>query len=277
MSTVAIRLASGLRPLMPRSWSGASRRCPDSAPPRHASWSASSPSISAPAPTAGSASLRIGPPSRTCEPLPSARRTRRRSAHSSRRCARRRQRNLPRRPRRSSGRRNRWVVAGAEVNVFEDGGIRIVKIGPMGPYGNNAYVVRDVAAGEALLVDMPLDESPLLEAIAAEGAEGAVGSVRITVLHTPGHTPGSISLRVGRAVISGDTLFDGGPGKTAARGDLETIVASIAAKLLPLPEETLVMPGHGANTTISDSRRGHAAHTRPPKPAGFFGDVTWGD
>jgi hydroxyacylglutathione hydrolase len=218
-------------------------------------------------------------------------------------------------------------VAGAEVNVFEDGGVRIVKIGPMGPYANNAYVVRDVAAGEALLVDMPLDESPLLEAIATEGgvrtviathwhpdhwmtydavraatgapvlvgavevkipeeridgrlddgAEVAVGSVRITVLHTPGHTPGSISLRVGRAVITGDTLFDGGPGKTAARGDLETIVASIAAKLLPLPDETLVMPGHGANTTIADSRRGHAAYSRHPKPAGFFGDVTWGD
>jgi glyoxylase-like metal-dependent hydrolase (beta-lactamase superfamily II) len=60
-------------------------------------------------------------------------------------------------------------VAGAEVTVFEDGGVRIVKIGPMGPYGNNAYVVRDVAAGVAALVDMPLDEEPLLAAIAAEG------------------------------------------------------------------------------------------------------------
>jgi hydroxyacylglutathione hydrolase len=110
-----------------------------------------------------------------------------------------------------------------------------------------------------------------------DGAEVAVGSARITVLHTPGHTLGSISLRIGRAVITGDTLFDGGPGKTAARGDLETIVASIAAKLLPLPEETLVMPGHGANTTIGDSRKGHAAYSRHPKPAGFYGDVTWGD
>ena len=211
--------------------------------------------------------------------------------------------------------------------MFEDGDVRIVKVGPMGPYDNNAYVVRDVAAGEALLVDMPLDEGPLLDAIAAEGgvrtvivthwhpdhwmtydavraatgapvlvgaseikipaeridgrlddgAEVAVGSARITVLHTPGHTPGSISLRVGRAVITGDTLFDGGPGKTAARGDLETIIASIAAKLLPLPEATVVMPGHGANTTIGASRTGHAAYSRHPKPAGFYGDVTWGD
>lgn len=218
-------------------------------------------------------------------------------------------------------------MAAADITVFEDGGVRIVKIGPMGPYGNNAYVIRDVEAGEGLLVDMPLEEGPLLEAIAAEGgvrtviathwhpdhwmtydavraathapvlvgaseikipeeridgrlddgAEVAVGAVRITVIHTPGHTPGSISLRVGRAVITGDTLFGGGPGKTAARGDLETILASISAKLLPLPEKTLVLPGHGGNTTIGESRQGHAAYSRHPKPAGFYGDVAWVD
>lgn len=218
-------------------------------------------------------------------------------------------------------------MAGAEITVFEDGGVRIVKVGPMGPYDNNAYIVRDVAAGEALLVDMPLEEGPLLAAIAAEGgirtviathwhpdhwmtydavraatgapvlvgavevkipeeridgrlddgAEVKVGAARITVLHTPGHTPGSISLRVGGAVITGDTLFNGGPGKTSAKGDLETLVESITARLLPLPEETVVMPGHGVNTTIAESRSGVAAYQRHPKPAGFFGDVAWGD
>ncbi len=218
-------------------------------------------------------------------------------------------------------------MAGADITVFEDGGVRIVKVGPMGPYSNNAYIVRDVAAGEALLVDMPLEEGPLLEAITAEGgvrtviathwhrdhwmtydavraatgapvlvgaveinipeeridgrlddgAEVKVGAARIRVLHTPGHTVGSISLRVGNAVITGDTLFNGGPGKTAAKGDLETLIESIKAKLLPLPEGTLVMPGHGVNTTIADSRNGVAAYSRHPKPAGYFGDVAWGD
>jgi glyoxylase-like metal-dependent hydrolase (beta-lactamase superfamily II) len=176
-----------------------------------------------------------------------------------------------------------------------------------------------------LLVDMPLEEGPLLAAIAAEGgvqqviathwhpdhwatydavraATGApvrvgatevnipkeridgllhdgdevlVGSVRVDVLLTPGHTPGSISLRVGGAVISGDTLFRGGPGKTFATGDLETIIASIQARLLPLPPETVVLPGHGEHSTIESSRRGLAAYLRSPKPAGFFGDVEW--
>jgi glyoxylase-like metal-dependent hydrolase (beta-lactamase superfamily II) len=213
----------------------------------------------------------------------------------------------------------------AEVTVREDGGVRIVQVGPMGPYGNNAYIVRDVAAGASLLVDMPLEEGPLLAAIAAEGgvqqviathwhpdhwatydavraatgapvhvgaaevkipparidgrlddgAEVRVGSIRVGVLHTPGHTPGSISLRVGGAVISGDTLFNGGPGKTFAAGDLETIVASIESRLLTLPPETLVLPGHGRSTTIDDSRRGVAAYRRSPRPAGSFGDVEW--
>jgi hydroxyacylglutathione hydrolase len=216
-------------------------------------------------------------------------------------------------------------VASAEVSVVEDGGVRIVKVGPMGPFGNNAYIVRDVDAGASLLVDMPLDEQPLLEAIASEGGVqtviathwhqdhwmtydavraatsapvlvGAreikipeeridgrlddgqdvhVGSVRVTVLHTPGHTPGSISLRVGRALISGDTLFGGGPGKTFAAGDLTTILRSIQAKLLPLPEDTIVMPGHGPNTTIADSRGGFAEYQRHPRPDDYYGDVTW--
>ena len=60
-------------------------------------------------------------------------------------------------------------MGGADVTVVEDGDVRVVKVGPMGPFNNNAYVVRDVAAGESLLVDMPLDEQPLLDAIAAEG------------------------------------------------------------------------------------------------------------
>jgi hydroxyacylglutathione hydrolase len=216
-------------------------------------------------------------------------------------------------------------VASADVTVIEDGDVRIVKVGPMGPFNNNAYIVRDVEAADAMLVDMPLEEAPLLDAIAAEGgvrlivathwhqdhwmtydavrrATGApvavgskeinipaervdrrlddgdeirVGSARVTVMHTPGHTPGSVSLRLGRALISGDTLFDGGPGKTFARGDLETILQTIAARLLTLPDDTAVLPGHGGNTWIRSSRAGYEMYQRHPKPAGFFGDVEW--
>ncbi len=213
----------------------------------------------------------------------------------------------------------------APVQLFEDGDIRIVKVGPMGPYGNNAYILRDTAAHVGLLVDMPLEERPLLEAIASEGGiesivathwhrdhwmtydavraatsapvlvgaeeinvpearidrrlkdgeELRIGRGRVTVLHTPGHTPGSISLRIGRAVITGDTLFGGGPGKTFAPGDLETILASIDAKLLPLPAGTIVMPGHGGNTTIEEAKDGREEYRRHPMPTDFHGDVEW--
>jgi len=211
------------------------------------------------------------------------------------------------------------------VQVFEDGDVRIVRVGPMGPYGNNAYIVRDTSAHAGLLVDMPLEEGPLLEAIAEEGgvqtvvathwhldhwatydavrrATGApvlvgdaevniaeeridgrlhhgqqlrVGGISIEVLHTPGHTPGSISLRVGRAVITGDTLFNGGPGRTSAAGDLETILASIDARILPLPGTSIVLPGHGASTTVAEAVAGREQYRRRPRPPGFHGDVEW--
>ena len=95
-----------------------------------------------------------------------------------------------------------------------------------------------------------------------------MGSARVGVIHTPGHTPGSISLRVGRAVITGDTLFGGGPARPARAGDLETIMASITAKLLPLPDETVVLPGHGTTTTIAASRSGVAAYNAIRSPPG---------
>jgi len=211
------------------------------------------------------------------------------------------------------------------TQLFEEEGVRILKLGPMGPYGNNAYIVRDPSAHAGLLVDMPLEEGPLLAALAAEGGVQSVvathwhadhwmsyeavrtatqavvllgeheinvpearidgrlrdgqelrlGGIRLTVLHTPGHTPGSISLRVGRAVITGDTLFGGGPGKTFEAGDLEVILAAIDAKLLPLPDDTVVMPGHGGTTTIGEARSGRAEYRRHPRPAGFHGDVVW--
>jgi glyoxylase-like metal-dependent hydrolase (beta-lactamase superfamily II) len=109
----------------------------------------------------------------------------------------------------------------------------------------------------------------------ADGEEVMVGATRCTVLHTPGHTVGSVCLRVGRAVISGDTLFDGGPGRTSEPGDVETIIAAITAKLHPLPDDTVVMPGHGSNTTIGESRKQYAEYAKHPHQPGYFGDVEW--
>jgi len=84
-----------------------------------------------------------------------------------------------------------------------------------------------------------------------------VGRLRLHTIHTPGHTPGSMCFRLdGSPVLfSGDTLFPGGPGATKfPGGDFDTIIRSIDGKLFPLPDDTVVMPGHGADTTIGTER-----------------------
>ncbi|MET0420982.1 MAG: MBL fold metallo-hydrolase [Acidimicrobiia bacterium] len=80
-----------------------------------------------------------------------------------------------------------------------------------------------------------------------------LGDLRLRSIHNPGHTPGSMSFQlVGHPLVfSGDTLFPGGAGNTSfAGGDFEQIISSIDRKLFTLPADTLVLPGHGLDTTI---------------------------
>ncbi|MFF0991481.1 MBL fold metallo-hydrolase [Kocuria nitroreducens] len=92
--------------------------------------------------------------------------------------------------------------------------------------------------------------------IIGDGDVYTVGGVRLTVLHTPGHSPGSVcffapDLGEGGVLFSGDTLFQGGPGATGrSYSDFPTIVDSIRDRLLTLPETTEVLTGHGDTTTI---------------------------
>jgi glyoxylase-like metal-dependent hydrolase (beta-lactamase superfamily II) len=85
-----------------------------------------------------------------------------------------------------------------------------------------------------------------------------IGRLRLHTIFTPGHTPGSMSFRVegSPVVFSGDTLFPGGPGATKFEGgDFSTIIRSIEERLFsPLPADTIVMPGHGDDTTIGQER-----------------------
>jgi hydroxyacylglutathione hydrolase len=79
-----------------------------------------------------------------------------------------------------------------------------------------------------------------------------VGAHAIEVRHTPGHSPGSVSFVGPGFVVTGDTLFPGGPGLTGwPLSDFPTIVASLRDRLFTLPGDTLVLPGHGRSTTIA--------------------------
>ena len=95
--------------------------------------------------------------------------------------------------------------------------------------------------------DVFLDDAEVIE----------VGRLRINAIHNPGHTPGSISFHVAGTplLFSGDTLFPGGPGATKFEGgDFATIIESIDNRLFTFPADTIVLPGHGDDTTIGNER-----------------------
>ncbi|MFN2594542.1 MAG: MBL fold metallo-hydrolase [Actinomycetota bacterium] len=98
----------------------------------------------------------------------------------------------------------------------------------------------------------PGDDYPVpIDRSLTDGDVLELGARSLSVLHTPGHTPGSLCFISGRHLISGDTLFPGGPGNTwGNREAFEQIIGSITSKLLVLDDDTAVYPGHGADTTI---------------------------
>jgi len=86
-----------------------------------------------------------------------------------------------------------------------------------------------------------------------EGNVVEVGNIKLDVLHIPGHTPGHVVLfdAVSKQLIAGDILFNGSVGRSDfPRGNHEQLITGIKQKLLTLPEETVVFPGHGPTTTI---------------------------
>lgn len=89
------------------------------------------------------------------------------------------------------------------------------------------------------------------------GEEIKIGDIVLKVVHTPGHTQGSICLLGNGLVFTGDTLFRGAIGRTdLPGGDYNTLVGSIKSQLFVLPDETVVYPGHGSETTIGEEKNG---------------------
>jgi len=124
------------------------------------------------------------------------------------------------------------------------------------------------ATGAPILIheyDAPLLHSPKADKTLREGDLIELGDIKLRVLHTPGHSKGSIALLGADAVFSGDTLFAGSIGRyDLPGGSLEEIMNSIKNKLLALPDHVKVYPGHGEVTTIGEERRNN------PFLQGFF-------
>ena len=102
-----------------------------------------------------------------------------------------------------------------------------------------------------------------------------VGKLKFKVLHTPGHTPGSLCFLVGKYLISGDTIFPGGPGKTGTPADFKQIVKSVETRLFVMPDDTEVYPGHGQATVLGKEKKAFAVFMSKPHDPNLCGDVLW--
>ncbi len=92
--------------------------------------------------------------------------------------------------------------------------------------------------------------------ILRDGSSLRLGDLELKVIHTPGHSPGSICILAGDKLFSGDTLFNNGYGNyELPNGNFEELYKSIVEKLFTLPEETAVYPGHGKSTTIGNEKK----------------------
>ena len=106
-----------------------------------------------------------------------------------------------------------------------------------------------------LFLGIELPPPPEVDTAATEGQHLVGGSLELEVVHTPGHSPGSISLISSEAVFSGDTLFAGSIGRTdLPGGDARALVGAVRSKLFSLDESLPVYPGHGPMTTLGAER-----------------------
>lgn len=159
------------------------------------------------------------------------------------------------------------------LGVIEEEGVVVKSILLTHAHIDHVNALKDVQQSTGATVHLHPAEAPLYEAIEAqahlfgltanplpavdryveEGEEIAIGRFTSTVISTPGHSPGGICFHVPAAglVAVGDALFEGSIGRTDLwGGDHDRLIESIRTKLLTLPPETRVLPGHGAETTI---------------------------
>jgi hydroxyacylglutathione hydrolase len=118
---------------------------------------------------------------------------------------------------------------------------------------------------------LPLPPDILL----ADGETLVFGRAQLRVLHTPGHTPGSLCFYTEPYLLSGDTLFPGGPGKTATPTAFAQVVESIKEKIFVLPDDVWVFPGHGEPTKLKKEKEEFAVFSSRPQPPDLCGDILW--
>jgi hydroxyacylglutathione hydrolase len=163
------------------------------------------------------------------------------------------------------------AIVSTHAHIDHVGGLRKMQQATGAPvlmHGDDMELYRHLDV-QAAWIGMRTPDPASVDKFLREGDTLRWGRFEANVLHTPGHTPGSISLylapqpqtkaraEAGR-LLAGDTLFAGSIGRTDLwGGSPEQILRSIHQKLLILPDETIVYPGHGAATTIGEERAGN--------------------
>lgn len=110
----------------------------------------------------------------------------------------------------------------------------------------------------AELWGLPIPDPPRGDVMLSDGQELVVGTVQLDVIHTPGHAPGHVCFwgRELAVLFGGDVLFQGGIGRTdLPGGDMALLMQTLHDKVLSLPDDTQVLPGHGPATTVGTERR----------------------
>jgi glyoxylase-like metal-dependent hydrolase (beta-lactamase superfamily II) len=182
---------------------------------------------------------------------------------------------------------------------YEDASIRIHKVN-CGPYDNNAYLIVDPSTEEGIVIDAPAESEKLLAEIGSAKVKAIVIShthrdhilgfdVMVDALKAPvgchpqdAHLlprPADFDLADNETVHFGGQaaqfLFPGGPGRTTSPENFQQLVANIRERILVLPDDVEVYPGHGANATLKQSKEEYASFASRTHPADLSGDVLW--
>ncbi|SDX70031.1 MBL fold metallo-hydrolase [Tepidimicrobium xylanilyticum] len=133
-------------------------------------------------------------------------------------------------------------------------GIREYTKAPVAVHKDDEYMLKDGMANFSSTMVMgtiELNADILLE----DGDELIFGDLKAEIIHTPGHTPGGITIKIGDSLFTGDTLFAGSIGRTDfPRSSFATIMDSIKNRLIIYPDDTKVYPGHGPSSTIKNEK-----------------------
>lgn len=150
------------------------------------------------------------------------------------------------------------ITHGHVAHVSALGQVKEATGAPVAIHGDDAAILRGSGQMLTMMLGVQSDAPPAPDRLLKDGEVIKVGELSFKVAHTPGHSPGGICLIGEGVAFTGDSLFNYGIGRTDFPGSsYEELMDSIRTSLLTLPDDTVVLPGHGPETTIGDERRGN--------------------